>query len=414
MQQALAIAEGASIEKTYLIQKGGFALAHLPVIDGKIMKPDALPLGPWRRMARNARVVNGTLSCDVQHDGGKSIIIPQVDHRCFYQAEDDQLVPYPLKLNPVLPPGDWILSAMDIRVDTAGVLSCRLAVDEKSGIYLDQTLSLNDDDSDVDGNPHEYKNAYGNFFRVDRSPALLQELEAIPPIPRKIYQTHKSLDYVLQNRKTRMSHDSWKRYCHHGENGFEYVFFDDAGLDAFMATQDERIYRAFQRCPMRVMQADLWRYCVLYEHGGIYADADAVLMKGQDPSIFLQEKAWLVLAPETDRIHLCQWTFAAPPRSPVLRKIIDTCVERILNAPTIRGEHIIHFMTGPRAFTDGVESYLKERQCTLFRNKLCYEVYQNYHVHIFNTGFFHGKLIHHLFAGNDHGGWKNERYGKIV
>jgi mannosyltransferase OCH1-like enzyme len=392
------------------------------VIDGKIMKSDALPLGSWRRVVRNACVINGNLSCDLQvsqeavasegqqEQGWKSIIVPQVDRRCFYQAEQDQLVPYPLKLNAVLPPGNWILSAVDIRVEDL-VLSCRLAVDEKSGIYLDQTLMLSDSDGDA---LHEYNNAYGNFFRIDRSPMLIQELEAIPPIPKKIYQTHKSMDYVLNNRKTRMSHDSWKRYCHHGEDSFDYVFFDDADMNAFMEKMDERIYRAFQRCPMRVMQADLWRYCVLYENGGIYADADAVLMKGQDPSIFLQEKAWLVLAPETDRIHLCQWTFAAPPRSPVLRKIIDTCVDRILKTPTIRGEHIIHFMTGPRAFTDGVESYLKERQCTLFRNKLCYEVYQNYHVHVFNTGFFHGKLIHHLFAGNDHGGWKNERYGKIV
>jgi len=404
LQMAQAIAEGSSIEKTYLIQKDGGR--QRPVIDGRIMKADALPLGPWRSKAKNARIDHGTLTCEVE---GKIIITPQVDYCCYYKEEKGQLVAYPLKLDPILPAGDWIETAMDIRV-VENKLSCRLTVDEKNGISLEQSLELPTKPEE------EYRNASGYFFKMIRSPSIVQELDAIPPIPRKIYQTHKSLDYVLQNRKTKKSHESWNRYCHGHDNllPFEYVFYDDAALDAFMASQEERVYKAFQRCPMRVMQADLWRYCVLYEYGGIYADADAVLMKGQDPSIFLQKRAWLVLAPETDRIHLCQWTFAAPPRSPVLRKIIDLCVERILSAPTIRGEHIIHYMTGPRAFTDGMESYLKEHGCTTFRNKLCYEVYQNYHVHIFNTGFFHGKLIDHLFAGYDHGGWKSERYGKII
>ena len=28
--------------------------------------------------------------------------------------------------------------------------------------------------------------------------------------------------------------------------------------------------------PIAVMKADLWRYCVIYKYGGIYADADTV------------------------------------------------------------------------------------------------------------------------------------------
>lgn len=396
VQQALAMAEDFSIHKRHLIQKGGAR----PVINGQIMKTDALPLGPWRLAVKNAMVVHGTLTCEYD---GKSIVIPDIDYHCYYQEEKGKLVAYPLDLHAILPAGDWIESAIDIRVVEDKILTCRLAIDEKNNMYREQSLELSSD-------PKEYRNAWGCFFKMDRSFATIQELEAIPPIPRKIFQTHKSLEYVLQNPKTRMSHDSWNRTG----NNLEYVFFDDAALDAYMATQDDRVYRAFQRCPMRVMQADLWRYCVLYEHGGIYADADAVLMKGRDPSLFLQKNAWLVLAPETDRIHLCQWTFAAPPRSPILRNIIDICVNRILSAPTIRGEHVIHYMTGPRAFTDGIETYLKEHQCTTFSNKLFYSIYQNYHVHMFEAGFFHGQLIQHLFAGNDNGGWKNERYGKIV
>ena len=41
---------------------------------------------------------------------------------------------------------------------------------------------------------------------------------------------------------------------------------------------------AYDSLPIRVMKADLWRYCILYKYGGIYADSDTVLLKY--PSFF--------------------------------------------------------------------------------------------------------------------------------
>ena len=47
----------------------------------------------------------------------------------------------------------------------------------------------------------------------------------------------------------------------------------------------------------------------------------------------------LIVVPENDT-HFCQWVFAAPANSPILKSIIDLSVERIRNCIKIKGEHM--------------------------------------------------------------------------
>mgnify|MGYP003338487358 CR=1 FL=1 len=39
--------------------------------------------------------------------------------------------------------------------------------------------------------------------------------------------------------------------------------------------------------------------------------------------------------------------------------IIGLSIIRILSVKQFKGEHIIHFLTGPGVFTDGIEHFLK-------------------------------------------------------
>jgi mannosyltransferase OCH1-like enzyme len=113
---------------------------------------------------------------------------------------------------------------------------------------------------------------------------------------------------------------------------------------------------AYDKLPLKVMKADLWRYCIIYKYGGIYHDADTVLKV--NPNFLTNfNNQYLVMVPEND-IHFCNWIFAAPPKSPVLKSIIDLSVERIRSCKNIKGEHIIHYLTGPGVFTDGIFAYL--------------------------------------------------------
>jgi mannosyltransferase OCH1-like enzyme len=225
-------------------------------------------------------------------------------------------------------------------------------------------------------------------------------------IPKNIYQTHKSINYINTKPKLVKAIKSWIK---HGKE-FNYFFYNNEMCDDFIKNNfDENVYKAYSMLPIAVMKADLWRYCIIYHYGGIYADTDTVCKI--NPNIFINDSL-LTIVPENET-HLCQWVFSAPKNSPILKSIIDLSVERILNTP-IKGEHIIHYLTGPALFTDGIEKYLIENNYPIFDNKKNYHNYPNPILIVFNYDNFHKNIVQHLFAGQDEDGWCKERYVKLI
>jgi len=226
-------------------------------------------------------------------------------------------------------------------------------------------------------------------------------------IPKNIFQTHKSFNYLKSKPHLLNSMNSWYKY----KNEFNYQFYDNNMCDKFMKENfDEKTYKAYSILPMGVMKADLWRYCIIYKYGGIYADIDAVCHV--NPNIFINN-AELIVAPELGSNFFCQWTFAGVKESPFLKTIINLSVERILNTP-IKGEHIIHYLTGPALFSDGIDIHLKENNLPTFEDKIKYFNYPSSILKVFNPNNFHNKFIIHLGSGNDEDGWKKERYKILV
>jgi mannosyltransferase OCH1-like enzyme len=213
------------------------------------------------------------------------------------------------------------------------------------------------------------------------------------------------VNYINSKPKLVKAIKSWLKYT----NTFNYKFYNNAMCDDFIKNNfDDKIYNAYSLLPMGVMKADLWRYCIIYKYGGIYTDTDTVCLF--NPHIFINDSL-LTIVPENET-HLCQWVFSAPPNSPILKSIIDLSVERILNTP-IKGEHIIHYLTGPGVFTDGIEKYLKENGLPIFSNKKDYYNYPSPVLKVFKYENFHKNIVNHLFAGQDKDGWFHERYLKI-
>lgn len=227
-------------------------------------------------------------------------------------------------------------------------------------------------------------------------------------IPNNIFQTNRSQKYVDSNPRLKAAQNSWKK-----QKGFKYHFFDDDQMDKFIKDNfDESVNKAYHRCPMMVMKADLWRYCVIYIHGGIYADSDTV--RNEDMSEFVKHDVELVMFSEVhDR--LCQWLFAAPPKSPILKSIIDESVKRLLEIPEIKGEHIIHFTTGPNMFTSAIEEYIQSKNIDIFKNKEDYiKLPKNSYVFAYPHKHVNGKLTKHLFSGQWKDGWYKERFRKLM
>jgi mannosyltransferase OCH1-like enzyme len=218
-----------------------------------------------------------------------------------------------------------------------------------------------------------------------------------------IFQTHKSIKYINSKIQIQNAVKSWLKHT----NNFKYFFYDDSMCETFMRNIGGDIYAAYSRLPIKVMKADLWRYCIIYECGGIYADTDTICKV--EPRIFLNDSL-LTIVPENN-VHLCQWVFSAPPKSPILKSVIDLSVKRILEIKEIKGEHIIHELTGPSVFTDGIESYLQKNNYPIFPNNR--KMYLNYSfpniLRVFNYNNFHKNIVKHLFSGQHDDGWIKER-----
>lgn len=228
-------------------------------------------------------------------------------------------------------------------------------------------------------------------------------------IPANIFQTQKSLKYVRENRRLSAAMLSWAKAS---GIGFKYYFFDDQMCDKFMKQEFPDLYQLYSSLPLPVMKADLWRYCVIYKNGGIYADMDTVLKI--DPRMFLKNSL-LVGVPE-NKVHLCQWVFAAPAGSPIIKSVIDSIVERcdkVENMKTFNSEHFVHELTGPKVFTEGVEKWLKSEGLELFRARDKYSRYKNSKMWIFDYPLFHQKAVKHLYSGQWSDGWIMQR-GKYI
>jgi alpha 1,6-mannosyltransferase len=186
---------------------------------------------------------------------------------------------------------------------------------------------------------------------------------AIPP---RIIQTQRNETIGARQRAT------WKR--HHPD--FEYLFFDDAACLRLMEQHFPSLVPTYHRLPLPVQKADFFRYAAIYQGGGIYADVDTVCLAPVSSYLDMEGSnlvAGVEMSPEDFRgnlqqyasdyclpFQLVQWAFAAPPRHPVLGRLlqrIQFLVAQCSDAQLARYSTLLRFtleLTGPILFTQVV------------------------------------------------------------
>lgn len=202
--------------------------------------------------------------------------------------------------------------------------------------------------------------------------------------PAYVWQTWKvNYDDPLIDEQIREYMDSWRAR----NAGFVHEVMNDRLSQLIIRhlyMNIPRVVEAYTSMPEPILQADFFRYLILFARGGVYSDADTECLKPIPvwlPSSVDPTEVGLVVGIEADpdrpdwadwyarRIQFCQWTIQSKPGHPVLRNIIANITEQTLEkkaAGTLdissakdRGSSIMDW-TGPGIWTDSVFEYLQE------------------------------------------------------
>lgn len=192
-------------------------------------------------------------------------------------------------------------------------------------------------------------------------------------IPRRIVQTHRSSEIGAHHRET------WR--SHHPD--FEYLFFDDDGCRAFIRRHLPALSPTYDRLPLPVQKADLFRYAVIHQLGGVYADVDTACRAPLHSYVDL-ERDHLVIGVEMTPdehpggiesygrsycfpVQYLQWTFAAPAGHPALGRVLQRIAafvhdtpDRALRAWSDASPKFTLEMTGPIMFTQAIRELLAQ------------------------------------------------------
>jgi mannosyltransferase OCH1-like enzyme len=224
-------------------------------------------------------------------------------------------------------------------------------------------------------------------------------------IPKVIWQTYKDpfdqlQPYMLDAVNT------WKIL----NPEYEYRYMDDSQAAQFILEEyGQEWHDLFVGLPVGVMRGDLWRYMIIYKYGGIYTDLDTECLN--PINTWLNEEYEMIVCPETN-LHFCQWTFAASAGNPILKSVLDTIKEKLIN-PTYGSPHFVHTHTGPAVWTEGIMKALDIKVDNLIDDHLLLNSSNNaklYKFHCYggeNWRIFHFVDVKHIYGSQK---WDDGNY----
>lgn len=153
------------------------------------------------------------------------------------------------------------------------------------------------------------------------SDILIQERQQI--IPKKIFQTWHTKDLPP---KMKECVDDLKRK----HPDFEYFLFDENECLEFIQNNfNETLVYAFETFIPSAYKADLWRYCVLYIHGGFYLDVK--LNTTTTLHQFLDKEYYVRDLPTFGTKGIYNAFMVCKAGNPILLQAINQIVENVKN-----------------------------------------------------------------------------------
>jgi mannosyltransferase OCH1-like enzyme len=208
-------------------------------------------------------------------------------------------------------------------------------------------------------------------------------------IPKVIHMTMRSKHKVAPHQV--LSILSWGKLNH----GYTLLMYDDADMEQYMKFFFPKFMDVYRRLTTPVERSDVWRYHVLCQHGGVYADTDTICARSFDSWLTQQYVANLSRTTEPGfvvgienvfpsqeaaeeatyvrKVQMIQWTMASRRAHPIVcsmgkavRSFMDREETDQLDLDAKMGHDAsILLRTGPGIWTDGVQEFLQELQVSL-------------------------------------------------
>ena len=127
-----------------------------------------------------------------------------------------------------------------------------------------------------------------------------------------------------------------------------------------MQNYSEDAYRAFCDVWAPAVMTDLWRYIILYENGGLYADADITLVADLKDFIRSDDEFIVVYDDLKPCKNIFQGFIACVKGHPALKEAIDLTIGNILNRryeKQGKNKHNVFMISGPSMFGNVVKKY---------------------------------------------------------
>lgn len=156
---------------------------------------------------------------------------------------------------------------------------------------------------------------------------LIDVLPRTPPdvIPRDIYQTFSTKKDIPKGMKAAIL--SWAEK----NPSFGHYLFDNEDRIKFIKEHfPKNVLHAYLDLIPGALKADLWRCCVLYENGGVYADADMICLRPLSEWLDFETSEFVTCRDDPmSKSFLCNGFMASKARHPFLKAQIDAIVKNV-------------------------------------------------------------------------------------
>ena len=183
-------------------------------------------------------------------------------------------------------------------------------------------------------------------------------------IPKKLFQSWETTNIEPEFQKVI---DKWKEF----NPDYEYIFHDSEQCLKFIQENfEENVVTAYNKIIPGAYKCDLWRCCVLYIYGGVYADIDT-LCTGKINDLISDNIDFIVpidlnINPFEGFHNLFNTFIASIPKSPILLDAINRIVFNVEN--NIIPESKLDF-SGPGILGRAVNKFLNLEETSSFKGK---------------------------------------------